>query len=43
MHTWHQDDDQEAGVLPAEDPYVRLLREREREWRGTTIRKFVCV
>ena len=23
--------------MPAEDPYVRLLREREREWRGRTL------
>jgi hypothetical protein len=24
-------------VIPAEDPYTRLLREREREWRGRTL------
>jgi len=29
--------DGEAQALPAEDPYVRLLREREREWRGRTL------
>ena len=23
--------------MPAEDPYVRLLRERDREWRGRTL------
>ena len=27
----------EGEVMPAEDPYVRLLREREREWRGRTL------
>ena len=27
----------EGALLPAEDPFVRLAREREREWRGTTM------
>jgi hypothetical protein len=29
--------DGESEALPAEDPYVRLLRERDREWRGRTL------
>ena len=30
-------DDEDLETMPAEDPYVRLLREREREWRGRTL------
>jgi hypothetical protein len=30
-------DDDVGEIMPAEDPYVRLLREREREWRGRTL------
>ena len=30
-------EDEDIEVMPAEDPYVRLLRERDREWRGRTL------
>ena len=30
-------EEEEAAAEPAEDPYVRLVREREREWRGMTL------
>jgi len=33
------DEDEDAGARAADDPFVRLLRERDREWRGTAIRE----
>ncbi|EKX54820.1 hypothetical protein GUITHDRAFT_149869 [Guillardia theta CCMP2712] len=32
------DEVDDSRALPAEDPFLRLSREREREWRGTTVR-----
>ena len=33
------EEDEGAGARAADDPFVRLLRERDREWRGTAIRE----
>jgi len=32
------EDMDDTRAVPAEDPFLRLSREREREWRGTTVR-----